>query len=437
MKRIIIALIILLPFLAWSQVNNPDASIWENTWTSCQKSDNPIPENGRTHWIMYDFGVPRSLSKTWIWNTNEPGQLDKGMKTIKVDYSMDGNEWTPWGQMNLPKAQGDAVYSGFPGPDLVGLQAQYVLITGVENHGHPQCYGLAEIKFNLLPDTSNSSAPVDEVVCGEIEEFGVYAYVEEAFIEWENVEDAEYRFYYREQGERAWIEYEDLEEPEMFLEDLKPETTYEFYVDILCDDEWLSSEVQSFTTLAEGDCSDFEDVQAGQITDHSARLTWDIDVDDVDFNVVVYSDEDMRELEYVTRDKFLTVDDLLRDTEYFAEIFYECQGIEWFSDEVAFRTSRLSTSVQDEGASQIVMRVFPNPSDGRFTLGFSARKRDIYNLSMMNVGGGVVYRNVVNVNEAERLIPVDLGELPEGTYIMKVLSINTRKVHHEKIIITQ
>lgn len=437
MKRIIIALIILLPFLAWSQVNNPDASIWENTWTSCQKSDNPIPENGRTHWIMYDFGVPRNLSKTWIWNTNEPGQLDKGMKTIKVDYSMDGNEWTNWGQMSLPKAKGEAVYSGFPGPDMVGLQAQYVLITGLENHGHATCFGLAEVKFNLLPDTSNSGGNSGEVVCESIKEFFVLAYVEEAFIEWEYVEGAEYRFYYRMEGERAWIEYEDLDEPEMFLEDLKPETNYEFYVDILCEGEWLPSEIQSFRTLADGDCTEFEEVRADGITDHSARLYWDIEIDDVNFTIVVYSEEDMREFEFETRDKTIVVDDLLRDTEYFAEVYYECQGVLWFSEEISFRTSRLSTSVNDEGAGHIAMRVFPNPSDGRFTLGFTARKKDIYNLVMMDVGGGVVYRNVVNVNEAERLIPVDLGELPEGTYIMRVLSINTRKVHNEKIIITE
>jgi len=128
----------------------PDASIWLNTWTSCQKSQNPKDAYGNTHWIQYNFGEIRTLSKSWVWNSNDPEKLDQGFNQVKIDYSTDGESWEYWGEMTFPKAEGEAIYGGFPGPDLVGIEAQFVLITVESTHG-ADCAGIAEIKFNLLP----------------------------------------------------------------------------------------------------------------------------------------------------------------------------------------------------------------------------------------------------------------------------------------------
>lgn len=142
--------------LAAQDCFEPDAEIWKNTWRSCAKNQNPKQEYGVSHWIMYDFGEIRNLSKSWVWNCNDPDQLESGFRDVKIDYSLDGVNWSHWGEMRFPKAEGHAIYGGFQGPDLLGLKAQYILITVIDTHGDPDCAGIAEIKFNLLPGFEES-----------------------------------------------------------------------------------------------------------------------------------------------------------------------------------------------------------------------------------------------------------------------------------------
>ena len=227
----------------------PDATIWENTWVSCNTSANPNNIYGNGHWIQYNFGSVRNLSKTWVWNTNDPSKLDQGFNVVKIDYSLDGQEWIHWGEMNFPKGNGKAVYSGFAGPDMVGISAQYVLVTAVSNHGHSSCSGLAEVKFNLLPEYSEvpnrPECPiVEEIVVEEIT-------MDEAFIYWEYEEETLFLFAYRVEGttDDDWIVI-DTEAFEVFLEGLTPGTTYEAAVGIECEEEEiLWSEPFKFTAL--------------------------------------------------------------------------------------------------------------------------------------------------------------------------------------------
>ena len=86
----------------------------------------------------------RNLSKTWVWNTNDPDKVDQGFKTVRIDYSEDGENWTNWGEMTFPKAQGEAVYGGFAGPDLQNVKAQYVLLTAISNYGDATCAGCGQ-----------------------------------------------------------------------------------------------------------------------------------------------------------------------------------------------------------------------------------------------------------------------------------------------------
>jgi len=141
-----------------------DETIWKNTWSSCTMSTNPKSEYGLSHWIQYDMGEIRNMSKSWIWNCNDPVKLDQGFELVNIDYSIDGQNWTNWGEYSFPKAQGDAIYSGFEGPDLLGVKCQFVLITVISNHGEPNCAGIAEIKFNLLPGFEESIISNTELV---------------------------------------------------------------------------------------------------------------------------------------------------------------------------------------------------------------------------------------------------------------------------------
>ncbi len=138
--------------VSYAQVENPDREIWKEPWVSCDKRMNPKEEYGKSHWIQYDLGKVRPLSKTRIWNVNDPENLEQGFKEVQIDYSEDGKAWINYGMMTFPKGEGTAVYGGFQGPDLVGVKARFVLFTATENYGDRKCSGLTEVKFNLLPE---------------------------------------------------------------------------------------------------------------------------------------------------------------------------------------------------------------------------------------------------------------------------------------------
>ncbi len=245
--------------IAFGQCTEADADIWLNTWASCEKQENPMADAGKTHWIQYDLGAVRNLSKTWIWNTNDPSKLDQGFKRVRVDYSLDGEDWINWGEMHFPKGAGTPIYGGFSGPDLVGLEARYILLTALSNHGHPTCSGLAEVKFNLLPQILEEPISACNRLVG-FQELEVEEVTEtEAFIFWEyRGMDPYFIFQFRIEGAEDWTEIE-TEDFEIFLEDLKPGTNYEYQIGTECNDEIIFSDISTFTTLGEDVTTDTED----------------------------------------------------------------------------------------------------------------------------------------------------------------------------------
>lgn len=150
MKKLFIIIISCL-FLqtAFSQCN-PDrhSTSWYDGWVSCMATQSPNPARGISHWIMYNFNEPYSLSTSTIWNSNDPAHLDYGIQGYTVDYSSDGLLWTSLGTFSAEKANGSPFYEGIEGPDFNKAVAQYVLITALSNYGG-SCYGLSEVKFDL------------------------------------------------------------------------------------------------------------------------------------------------------------------------------------------------------------------------------------------------------------------------------------------------
>ncbi len=121
---------------------------WYDGWVSCEISQNPIASYGKTHWILYDFGYDYTLSKSQIWNANEPKNLDYGIQKYTVDYSTDAINWINLGEFVMERASGASTYQGNKGPDFKAIKARYVLITPSSNYGG-SCYGLSELKISI------------------------------------------------------------------------------------------------------------------------------------------------------------------------------------------------------------------------------------------------------------------------------------------------
>lgn len=117
-----------------------------SAWISCQSTMNPNPTRGESHWIAYDLGEPTRLGQMTLWNTNNPASLESGAKTIAVDYSQDGINWTFFQSFEVPIGQASSFYEGDVGIDFENLTAEHLLLTITENHGG-DCYGFSELKI--------------------------------------------------------------------------------------------------------------------------------------------------------------------------------------------------------------------------------------------------------------------------------------------------
>ncbi|MEP6646868.1 MAG: T9SS type A sorting domain-containing protein [Saprospiraceae bacterium] len=116
-------------------------------WISCEPAQSPNPDRPVSHFIMYDFGKTFKLGQMEIWNSNDPAHLDRGMRDVAIDYSIDGVTWQTAGDFTFQQASGLSTYEGGPGPDLGGVEGRYLLITAINNYGG-DCYGLSEFRID-------------------------------------------------------------------------------------------------------------------------------------------------------------------------------------------------------------------------------------------------------------------------------------------------
>jgi len=162
MKKIfiLIAVVTLVQQFGFSQCY-PDrhSTNFFDGWISCELGTNPNPLHGKSHFIMYDYGKLYALGQMKIWNANDPSHLDWDMKDVVIDYSDDGETWTEAGTYTFAQANGLSIYEGSDGPDLNGIEARYLLITGINNYGNNDCFGLGEVQVTA-----------EEVVVSDVED---------------------------------------------------------------------------------------------------------------------------------------------------------------------------------------------------------------------------------------------------------------------------
>jgi len=124
-----------------------------SAWLSCSTSENPNPERGTSHWIMYELDDVYNLYDLTIWNYNNISNSDQGLQEIIIDISLDGIEWTHAQEHALSLATNSSFYEGEKIGTLQGRQAKYILITALTNFGG-SCFGFSEIKMDLEPTTT-------------------------------------------------------------------------------------------------------------------------------------------------------------------------------------------------------------------------------------------------------------------------------------------
>lgn len=356
-KLIYISLLNFLCIHALSaQCSNGDASIWQNTWASCSKTSNPKAEYGNSHWIQYDLGTVRDLSKTWVWNTNDPTQLDQGFNLVKIDYSEDGQTWTHLGEMNFPKAKGDAIYSGFSGPDFSNIKAQYVLLTAISNHGDATCAGLAEIKFNLNTTGETIVAPPTDGGNGDnngnagneacslisavnLADFAAIQTGEtNATILLElapEIAGLPYVFEYRATGQTEWLAGESMGGV-ISLENLQAGTTYEYRIALNdCQGEANASALGTFQTLT---CAKVSEIIVEEVLETEAFLFWEAPAGINSFLVQLSKEAEVEPVIFEVAEAEIFLENLLPNTNYSLSVGIPCGEAIIYSDIIEFST---------------------------------------------------------------------------------------------------
>lgn len=418
------------------QCFEPDESIWLNTWASCETSPNPKPEYGNTHWIQYNFGSVRTLSKTWAWNTNEPAKLNQGFNLVKIDYSSDGQSWEYWGEMHFPQGTGEAIYSGFPGPDLMGIEAQYVLLTAINNHGAPNCMGLAEIKFNLMTGDTIGLPPPDNEDCAEIDFFEIEEVTEtEAFIFWDidsDIEDLTFIFSYRP-VDGDWSELS-TEEAEVFLENLEPDTAYEFVIAYECNGEVIFSDTGYFTTQNGSGCAAVKDIWLEDFSSTDALVVWE-EAGEGDFYLIQFTEVNSTELnEGEAEEAEILLENLEPNTEYMIRIGIECAGDTIWSEPFFFFTEGNTPNSTTKNQNKIFYKIFPNPTSGEFNFQYSSQQNDFIDYTLTDIMGKRIKSNHLFVTTGTNTITVDINNLPEGIYLFNAISKNGQQRISERLV---
>ena len=162
-KIITISIFIIFYNNAYSQCNENTHSNNENdNWLSCTESENPNSLRGNGHWILYDLGYTYPITTSHIWNYNVAGETGKGFKNVVFDYSIDGTTWNQWSFYEFGEASGTNLYDGEQGPDFGNINARYILITATSNHDFSNCYGLAEMRFDIDESVEVGLAEIED-----------------------------------------------------------------------------------------------------------------------------------------------------------------------------------------------------------------------------------------------------------------------------------
>ena len=102
-------------------------------------------------WIQFEFDKVYKLREMWVWNYNEFMEplLGLGFKDVSIEYSVDGNDYTPLGTTHeFAQGPGTSDYAHNTTVDFGGLTAKYARLTANSNWRSmlPQ-YGLSEVHF--------------------------------------------------------------------------------------------------------------------------------------------------------------------------------------------------------------------------------------------------------------------------------------------------
>ncbi|MCS6904886.1 MAG: fibronectin type III domain-containing protein [Bacteroidia bacterium] len=187
--------------------------------------------------------------------------------------------------------------------------------------------------------------------------------------------------------------------------------------------KWVEARVQNCTPF---NCGSPAKPSLVSVTSNSATIKWlaapgatryIVACREIGGNLVVSN---------VTTETEITLRELLAGKDYEVSIRAECmnEGQSIFSAGVSltFQTANLR---QGLNSSIETIRIYPNPSQGKFFLEFSALSQErIYHLSLWDMQGNEIWRKDISAIEDEQKLLVELQDLDPATYILCIRTLS-------------
>jgi len=135
--------------------NGLHSTVDKAMWLSAEAGPQPT-------WIQYEFDRVYKLHEMWVWNYNMSVEstLGAGFKTVTVEYSMNGADWTVLGDSQFDRGASAEGYAHNTNVDFRGVAAKYVKLTPKSNWRNLVVqYGLSEVKFFYIPAHATEPSP--------------------------------------------------------------------------------------------------------------------------------------------------------------------------------------------------------------------------------------------------------------------------------------
>ncbi|MDR2036430.1 MAG: T9SS type A sorting domain-containing protein [Bacteroidales bacterium] len=125
----------------------------------------------------------------------------------------------------------------------------------------------------------------------------------------------------------------------------------------------------------------------------------------------------------------LVADILTTSPNTFGNLLPARYGIEiWDKNDCSLGTMDevdIKTGIRNKDANEL--KLYPNPSDGRFYIQWSQEKDMSLNVEIFNMAGKLVYKNVVPVGAGTSETLIDISGQSKGTYILRVRELNVQQ----------
>jgi hypothetical protein len=116
-------------------------------------------------WAKYEFDQGYQLSAMRVWNYNQSGYTNRGLRNVRIDYSTDGVNFTHMGDYEWPMADGTGGYTPPINLAFDNQTIKAVVITAAETNGNwgGNYYGFSEVQFALSQNKATFISPVDSL----------------------------------------------------------------------------------------------------------------------------------------------------------------------------------------------------------------------------------------------------------------------------------